>query len=126
MKITTLSMLALSISLPALAATEAPASTKVKHARKPAVIGKAKEKLTKEEEIHESIAEINSLLRDSRMNPKSENPAVLEDFKEDLQLSSNKATISADDLAKDGGLQGEGALEARPKDGPASAETELE
>lgn len=117
MNIITLSLLALSITLPALAATEAPAPSKVKHARKPAVTGKAKEKLTKEEEIHQSIAEINALLRDSRMNPKSENPAMLEDFREDLQLSSNKATISADDLAKDRGLQG---------DMPAAAETELE
>ena len=88
------------------------------HARKPAVKKKAVvAKDEKEQELDKSIAELNTLLRDSRMNPRSGSPALLEDFKEDLSLEHKQATLSTDDLAKDRGLQG---------DLPASAGTELE
>lgn len=106
-------LIALSLAAPSVAATGAP-----EHARKPAVKKKATvAKDEKEQEIDKSIAELNTLLRDSRMNPRSGSPALLEDFKEDLALEQKQATLSTDDLAKDRGLQG---------DLPASAATELE
>lgn len=104
---------AVSLGSAAFAAPSAP-----DHARRPAVKKKATvAKDEKELEIDKSIAELNTLLRDSRMNPKGSAPALLEDFKEELSLEQKQATLSTDDLAKDRGLQG---------DLPSSAGTELE
>jgi len=69
------------------------------------------------EQIDASLAELNALIRDSRLAPKQGHVAQLEDFREDLQLSENKATLTTDDFARKGGLQ---------ETPPATLETEIE
>ena len=106
MKSILFAIFAVSLGSAAFAVPTAP-----EHARKPAVKQKATvakpAKDEKEAEIDKSIAEITTLLRDSRMNPKSNSPALLEEFKEDLSLEQKQATLTTDDLAKDRGLQGD-------------------
>jgi hypothetical protein len=44
---------------------------------------------TNEEQIDASLAELEALIRDSRLQPKKKGaPAQLEDFREDLEISS--------------------------------------
>ncbi len=89
-------------------------------ADKPALAKKGSNSLkteSREEAIDRSISELSVLLRDARMNPGSETPALLEDFREELELPAKQATLTTDDLAKNRGLQGEI---------PAQAATELE
>ncbi len=101
-----LSVLALSLCSAAEAAKTKPAPAK-----------KSVEK-AEAERIDASSAELNALINDSSMKPRNGNPALLEDFKEDLDVQNKHATLTTDELAGKGGLQ---ELPPAPE-----AETELE
>lgn len=91
---------------PAFAAVKAPAKVKEQTAAKK--ITKAPKAVPAEEadKIDASLAELNALIMDSSLKPKNGKQASLDDFKENLELSDNKATLTTDDFAKkDGGLQ---------------------
>lgn len=68
------SLIALTLSLPAVAA------------KKKAVAPPEK---TEAEQISDSIEELTKLLQDSRLKP-GKNAAMLEDFKEDLEISGEQ------------------------------------
>lgn len=78
---------AFTISLPAIAAKNKPV-----------------EKI-EADQIEASLSELSALIHDSSLKSKTGKTAMLEDFREDLQLSNNAATLTTDDFARKGGLQ---------------------
>jgi hypothetical protein len=70
------------------------ASFTAQAAKAPAPKAAKAETQTEEEKIDASLAELEALIRDSRLAPRKDGqPAQLEDFREDLEISSTLKTV---------------------------------